>query len=305
LESGGAEARKPKHRLTKVLFGVCGIGFLVVAFDETWQRSQGLPIPKPWAFVSAAALVLVGLVCLARAWTSLFQDQGKSPSLTAAFYTSQLGRYIPGVIWQVLAQVGLATEAGASLPQASTAFGVFALVEVAAGGTVGATLALFGGGMPWALRLSALLMLIPLLALRRRWIARALHIAGRLIRRELKGDFIPSQRAILHSYLFTLMTIVLNGLAFALLATSLRAGTPILRSLAAFGFAWTIGFVAIPFPSGIGVREAVLILTVGSGVPTSYIIAASVSHRLVSMVAELAMIVASRTRLRRAVRRDG
>jgi Uncharacterised protein family (UPF0104). len=209
------------------------------------------------------------------------------------------------VIWQVLAQVGLATEAGASLPQASTAFGVFALVEVAAGGTVGATLVLFGGGMPLGVRLSASLMLLPLLALRRRWIARALHLAGRLIRRELTGDFIPSQRAILQSYLFTLMTIILNGWAFALLLSSLRPGTPILRSLAAFGFAWTIGFVAIPFPSGIGIREGALILSVGSGVPTSYIIAASVSHRLVSMMAELTMIAASRARLRRAVRRDG
>ncbi len=97
------------------------------------------------------------------------------------------------------------------------------------------------------------------------------------------------------------MTIVLNGFALDLLLSSLRAGTPILRSVAAFGFAWTIGFVAIPFPSGIGIREAALILTIGSGAPTSYVIAASVSHRLVSMMAELLMIVASRASLKAAV----
>src|SRR5438105_2580600 len=235
---------------------------------------------------------------LARAWTRLFVRESLNRCLAAGFYASQLGRYIPGAIWQPLAQVGLATQAGASLQQASTGFGVFALVEVAAGGTVGATLAVLGRGLPLAVRLSALLMLVPMLVLRRGWIVRTLHMVTRLTRKRFGGGIVPSQRAILSSYCWTLVTLVLNSAAFTVLLSSFRGGAPILRSAAAFGFAWTIGFLAIPFPSGIGIREAILILALRSAVPTSYVIAASVTHRLVSMVGELLMIISSRIVLR-------
>ena len=295
-----AEPRKPARwaRVLKWTFGLIGVAFLAVTFAETWHRSQGLPIPASWAFVSAAVLILMGLMCLARAWVGLFSAAHMSRSLSAAFYASQLGRYIPGAIWQVLAQVGLATEAGATAPQASAAFGVFAIVEVAAGGTVGATFAVTGGGSSSALRLAAVTMLIPLLFLQRRWISWALHIAGRILHRTFEDDLVPPQRAILRSYCWTLGTLVVNGFAFAILLRSLTGSASFGRDVSAFGFAWTVGFLAVPFPSGIGIREAVLILTVGSRVPTSFVIAASVSHRLVSMVCEIVMIVASRIGLR-------
>jgi uncharacterized membrane protein YbhN (UPF0104 family) len=288
--------------LLRWLFGCVGIGFLAVAFNQTWQRSQGLPIPSAWAFGAAGLLIIGGLMCLARAWTRLFSEAEISRALSAAFYTSQLGRYIPGVIWQVLAQVGLATQAGASLPQASTAFGVFALVELAAGGVIGATLGVSGGDLAGVARLSAGLMLVPLLLLQRRWIVWAIHLAARLTRRSFADDLVPGQSAIVRSFFWTVATLVLNCVAFAILLHSMQVGAPIVRTASAFGFAWTVGFVAIPFPSGIGIREAVLMLTVASQVPKSSIIAASVGHRLVGMVSELVMIVVSRVGLKPAAR---
>src|SRR5438105_12183179 len=125
----------PRHlgRALRWLFGLAGITFLVIAFRETWRRSQGLPIPKAWAFAAAELLLLFGLLCLARGWARLFSDPGINRSLAAGFYTSQLGRYIPGAVWQFFGQVGLATQAGPSLSRASTAFGVHAAVQLAAG----------------------------------------------------------------------------------------------------------------------------------------------------------------------------
>jgi hypothetical protein len=285
-------------RLLKYLFGFLGVTFLVATFAETWHRSQGLPIPKPWAFVVTALLILAGLGCLARSWVGLLPDQGIRRSLATAFYTSQLGRYIPGAIWQVLAQVGLATDAGASLPHASTAFGVFALIELAAGGTVGATLAFFGPGVHPILRGTAIALLVPLLFLQRGWIVWALHVVGRLTRQTFADDLVPPQRAILVSYLWTLMTLLLHSLAFALLLVSITSEVSVSRSTAAFGFAWTVGFLAVPFPSGIGIREAVLMATLAPGVPKTYVIASSVAHRLVGMICELVMIIVSRAGLK-------
>ena len=259
-------------------------------------RSRG-----PWALVAAGVAIIAGLICLARAWIGLFSTTRITRALAAAFYTSQIGRYIPGAIWQVLAQVGLATEAGVSLPQASTAFVVFALIEVVAGGTIGAALAVLGHDLSTTTRLFALLMLVPLLFLQRRWIVWAMGLVGRITRKTFPETLVPTQGAILRSYGWTLSTLLLNGVAFAVLLASVQPGTSFAHSVAAFGFAWTIGFLADPFPSGIGIREAVLMFTIGGPVPKSIIIAASVSHRLVSMICELLMIVASRIALRREV----
>jgi hypothetical protein len=282
--------------LLKWVFGLAGIAFLVIVFRDTWRRSQGLPIPKAWAFLAAAILIIVGLFCLARGWVMLLPEQASKRSIAAGFYASQLGRYIPGAVWQALAQVGLATRAGASLSHASTAFGIHALVQLAAGGAVGAALVLFGSGIPLAIRLSAPLALLPLFLLRRKWLVRALHIVERLTRRTFADDLVPSQGAILSSYGWTVCTLVANSLAFTLLLSSLPGGVSILASSAAFGLAWTIGFLAVPFPSGVGVREAVLLVTIGYTVSRSHVIAASISHRLVVMAAELLVVMSSRIR---------
>jgi len=289
-------------RLLRWVFGLAGVTFLILAFRETWRRSQGLPIPRAWAFVSAAALTLVALYCLARAWIRLLVERGAGGSLTAGFYASQLGRYIPGTVWQALAQVGLATRSGIPLPQASTAFAVQALVQVAAGGFIGSSVAVFGKGFPLAARLLAPLALPSLLMLRRRWLVSALRITGRFVRKSFADDLVPSQSAILSSFGWTFCAVLANSLAFALLLTSLRGGAPIVASSSAFALAWLIGFLAVPFPSGIGVREAILLVTIGFEVPRGHVIAASVGQRLVLMAADVVAIVASRIRHRARVR---
>jgi hypothetical protein len=280
------------------VFGLAGIAFLVITFRETWRRSQGLPIPKAWALSAAGALTLAALFCLARAWIRLLAARDVSRSLAAGFFTSQLGRYIPGAVWQAFAQVGLATDAGVSLRHASTAFGVQALVQVAAGGLLGACLALFGQGVPLIARLLSLVGLLALLVLRRAWLVRALRMVGRVLRRDFADGLVPSQSAILVSFGWTLLAVAANSVAFAMLLASLPGGAPIAESTSAFAFAWLVGFLAVPFPSGIGVREAVLLLTIGFQVPRSHVIAASVSQRLLLIGADLVAIVFSRLRMR-------
>ena len=290
------------RRLLRWAFGASGVAFLAISFAATWERSQGWPVPSAPAIVGGFVLVAVGLLSLARSWSRLFPERERGHRLTAAFFASQLGRYIPGVIWQALAQVGLASEAGSSLTQASTAFGVFTVAEVAAGGTLGATLAIAPDGPSTTIRLAAALMVVPAVLLWRRWIAWGLHLLGRITRRTFADELIPSQGAIVGSYAWIVMTLVANGAAFAVLLAAVQGTDLQARSVAAFGFAWTVGFLAVPFPSGLGVREAVLILATGA--PASAVIAASVLHRLISMGCEVLMIVGSRVAARAGVGPD-
>jgi uncharacterized membrane protein YbhN (UPF0104 family) len=57
---------------------------------------------------------------------------------------------------------------------------------------------------------------------------------------------------------------------------------------------WVLGYVAIFIPSGLVVREAVLIAVLT--VPNSVVLSASVAHRLLGLAAEATMTAASHLR---------
>jgi len=87
------------------------------------------------------------------------------------------------------------------------------------------------------------------------------------------------------------------SLGFALLLHGLAPGTSIPYAASAFSLAWALGFAALPFPSGLGVREAALAFLLPGA--TAQVIAASIALRLVSIAVELGFGVLSARGLRR------
>jgi uncharacterized membrane protein YbhN (UPF0104 family) len=63
--------------------------------------------------------------------------------------------------------------------------------------------------------------------------------------------------------------------------------------LAAYAFAWTVGYIALPVPTGLGIREATLAVVLPVAVVGS-VVALSAIHRLVTMIAEFGVFIASR-----------
>ena len=86
---------------------------------------------------------------------------------------------------------------------------------------------------------------------------------------------------------------IASGLAFAVLLSAIHTLPEPTIAVSAFGAAWTIGFLAVPFPAGVGVREAVLIALVGRTTGAGAVIAASVAHRVVTIIGEFVFIVVS------------
>lgn len=288
----------PKRRIggiLRIVFAVLGLVFMAIAFRHTWDRSTSHELPRWGYLLGAQALALISLAGASRGWVCLFEGRGSDASLAQAFYTAQLGKYVPGAIWQAAGQVGLSRSADVSLAQATTAFPVHALTQVAAGGTIGATLAIVGIHLPVGVRLLAVLGLVLVLPLRRVWMLWVLERVTRLLKKGSLED-LPSQTSILRSYAWGIWTLLWSGSAFAVLAYALHAASPAAAAVPAFAAAWTVGFLAVPFPSGIGVREAVLIATVASPSGAGPVIVASVVHRLVTMLGELVMIAFTKTR---------
>ena len=274
-------------RALRLLFGLGGAAFLVIAFRETWDRTHESVLPEWPSLLTAFGLAVTGLIAADRGWRALLPG-GESRALSRAFFAAQLGKYIPGGVWQAAGQIGMSVQAGIPAPQAGVALMVHALTQVAAGGALGAMVALTGTDLSGAARLATAGALSTVALLHKGWMVRLIRAV-----RPAAITLVPPQRAILASSAWSVATLVASGGAFALLARGTEASGPPAMLIAAYALAWVVGFLALPFPSGIGVREAVLIATIG---PPAPVIAVSLIHRLIVMAAEAAMVMASRVR---------
>lgn len=278
--------------VARVVFALAGVGFLAWAFLATWERSEGLPL-APWPRMAlAVALGSLGLTFAVRAWAALLQVR-VTRGLAWGFFLSQLGKYVPGGVWQAVGQVGYASRV-VSPTRATGAFAVFTFVQAAAGGTAGAFVALFAVELAWPLRLLALAGPSLLLILRRAWMLRAVRAYARFRRQDDLDptEVVPSGPAIRRSTLWTALVHLALGLGFALVLPEPWTPETVLLATVAFPLAWTVGFLALPFPAGLGIREAVLIALLPA--TTAAVIAASVAYRLVLMASEVVMMATAR-----------
>jgi SAM-dependent methyltransferase len=131
----------------------------------------------------------------------------------------------------------------------------------------------------------------------------ALRLVGRKISR-LDVAFVPTQQAILRSYAWAVVATAAAAVSFTIIARPHHAGI-VVASIAAFATAWWIGFVAIPFPSGIGIREAVLLAALRAPLGSGVVLGAAIGQRLVSIVAEATLIGGSGTHRLRSRRAAG
>jgi uncharacterized membrane protein YbhN (UPF0104 family) len=122
--------------------------------------------------------------------------------------------------------------------------------------------------------------------------------AHHLIRRIPGSDQLPTQKDIITFYLWALATIGSLSATYAILLGSLDTGANPFFVFCAFALSWLVGFLAVPIPAGVGVREAVLVALL-PGVGTAPLLAASLALRLLSIGAELLAVAGNKMAIRR------
>lgn len=284
-------------RALRVAFGVAGIVFVVIAFRHTWNRSRTVVLPPAWRLVAAEALIMAGLLSSALAWSRLF-GRRVDRALMRAFLLSQPAKYIPGGAWQIVGQVGLSHQTGVALDRAVAAFPVWVAIQVAATGTAGAFLSITSG-IDARVRGLSLLGLLTLGLLHRGWLVGLTRLYAKWRKKAMGEDVVPAQRAILVATAWTLLTVAATGAGFGLLLSSLH-GRGIVAAIPIFSLSWVAGFLVIPVPGGLGVREAVMLALAGAAGGAT--IAASVLQRLLAIAAEALLALLSLRRSRSAPR---
>jgi len=289
-----AASRWVKFGLLAITLGFCAYG-LAVQRTEAVADLQRLS----WAAVIGAAIAaMAGLGCMMLSWRALLADLGSPLPLRAAtrvLFIAQLGKYVPGAVWAAAAQVEMAHEHEVPRKRSASATVVAMLVTLATGLLVAAVaLPLSSGDAArqywWALALAppALIGLYPPVTC---WVLnRVLRLAKRppLERRISGGGMIRAVAWTLLAWAF------LSVHAWLLVADMTGKGLSVLPIAAgAYALAWSVGFVLIPFPGGVGPRELALIAALAPVMPRGSAIVVAVVSRLVMTAADLAWAAAA------------
>ncbi len=291
-----------RRRLLQTVLFVVGLAGIGVAAAKAMHDAKAHVLPSPGALVTGAVLALVAILASAQAWLALFSDLLRSradrSALRGTFLLSQLTKYLPvGGVVQAASQLGLARAIGIPWRRTAVAFPVSVVGAVVGGATIGGGI-VFASDLPAWTRAVALLSVGSVLLLHRGLMAWVLDRARRFVRRIPESDQLPTQLDIVMFYVWALVTIGSLSAAYALLVRSLTSHVNPLLVFSAFAFSWVVGFLVVPVPAGVGVREAVLVFLL-PGVGTAPLLAASLALRLLSIGAELSAFLGNKIATRR------
>jgi glycosyltransferase 2 family protein len=253
------------------LIAVLGLGALFVA--RRWDELSTVLGTLSWpAIVAAAPLAALGQLAAMQAYRAITADLGAPlpvPPAGRVYFVSQLGKYLPGTVWGMVALVTLSRQYRV-MRKTSIATGLLVLgFSVATAVLLAAALLPFGALQSvrhfWYV---GLLIPLTLVGLHPRVVGTVLDAALRRIGR------LPMPRRM--SYAGTLRVAgwqTLSWLLFGLHAWALVLGlggsvspTTLAVSIGGFALSYGIGPLFVLMPAAAGVRETAIVLTLGSSV---------------------------------------
>ena len=313
----GPAARLARSRLARWGFVAVAVGLADWAVVS--HRTEVLSALRRLdaATLAAAALATAGNVLLAgMVWWTAMSDLGSRLPLRVAariFYIGQLGKYVPGSVWPLIAQAELGRDYQVPRRRTATATVVTMLLGVTSALLLALVTLPFapGGVLPAGVGWVELLV-IPLLvvlhpAVLSRGVNRALRLAGRepLEQPTSLGGTARATAWAVGSWAFA-------GLQVFVLAVGLGApadaGTLAL-AIGGYALAWAVGFVVVVAPAGAGARELVLAAFLSRVLDSGSIVVAVLLSRVLFTCLDLGLaglaVIAVRRHLPAAGARGG
>jgi uncharacterized membrane protein YbhN (UPF0104 family) len=276
------------------------VGLAVYGLVSQWtQVHAALGRLDGWDVAGATVCAIAGLGCMMLAWRALLADLGSPLPLPAAIrvmFVGQLGKYVPGAVWAVAAQVELARDYAVPRRRSATASLVSMAVTLVVGLlAAGLTLPLVSAHAVrhywWVLAvipLAAACLYPPVIKF---GLDRVLRVLGRA---PLEGSV--GRGGMVRALGWTTLGWLCYG-AHAWFLISVFAGTgkgageaggTFALSLGAYALAWAVGFLIIFFPGGIGPREVALIAVLAPVMPSGSALVVALASRVVMTVGDLA-----------------
>ncbi len=269
------------RRLIRYGFLAVALGFGVYAVAAQWDAVVAGFAKLSWqALAGSLAAVVAALLGAMLTWRTLLADLGsplRPRPAAKVFFVGQLGKYIPGAVWPVLAQMELGRELGVPRPRSAAAFFLMMPIQIATGLLV--TLVTLG----WD-RYGWLLLLIPLLLvlLEPKVINAVIGYALRRLKRE------PLERPLTRRGMLTALGWALAGwLAYGVHLYFVAPQGGLIFAIGAFALSWCLGIVTFVIPAGAGVRELAMVAVLAPQLDAGAAIAVALSSRIVIIVGDL------------------
>lgn len=206
----------------------------------------------------SAILLAVSLALTPSGWILICRSMGSripASEMFAAWYASQLGRYIPGKIWLFAGRAGFLKTRGMKMGRAAATTAYELFFTVASIGLLVMVLAIISpevfqhtGGRVAAIAASSAILLLPLLHPVQSFLCR---------KKGIDPGQLPSIRTSLTTTLIFAVLWMIRGLSlFLLLKGTGLTEIHFSHSVAAAPLSWLAGYIVFFVPGGIGVREA-------------------------------------------------
>ncbi len=312
--SADQKGSRPLIQILKYILIIVVVYFAGKKLVDNWNEVITYDwVLNPYLLVLAVLTHILTFVLLAQVWCFLISGFGYRVSLPTAFkisYIANLGRYIPGKIWQVFGMVYLAKRAGINEEAAVASWGLAQMFAIPAAFLACLTAVAWhpellateishfiGTGLYVATALVFVISVLMILIPNRTLIL--FNLVLRLFKRP-EVRFQLNKVTALKVYVGYFVAWLVFGFSFWLFVTSIAGGVkiPVVAGIGAFVISYQIGYLTIFSPGGLGVRELIL-----TSVMTAYLgpVAAgvAVASRLWNMVSEIiAALIALKIKLK-------
>lgn len=272
-----------------IVVAVAGGVFVARAIADGYDASRDAIADASIGWLLASVPVaLIGMTLVGVPWRRSMRLLGASPRMGDTlvwYFLGQLGKYVPGSLWPIVGRSELARRGGVPRPAA------YGSVVLTLGATYLAAVLVVVGALPFAGENGLggawwVLLLLPLgiVALHPAVVGTGKRLVERVVRRPI-DVVIPSWRD-------SIELVVRHAPAWFVIATSTwcvaRAFDPSAgwAELVVPGvLSWVVGFVVVPAPGGLGVREFAFVaaaVSLGDGIAGTV----AVVSRLAFMLAD-------------------
>ncbi|MEN9643468.1 MAG: hypothetical protein RL238_137 [Actinomycetota bacterium] len=289
-----------KRALVAVLV-VAVIVFAWLALHDTWSEVKvSLRTLRITDLVVAVVAGLVSAWALFRAWRTILHglhvDTLAGHDARTMFFCSQLGKYVPGSVWPAVIQseIGTRSNVPRSVVLSSYAFALVAGVGVGGVFAVGTLTHPVSGWMQVAAVGAVVGGLLLCVAF--------VHPSGsqrlwrRLLRSRVPAGGLPSLDVgvTARALAWTALGWAALGLHAWVLARPFGASASDAVFVAgSFALAWVAGIAALPLPAGAGLREAVLVVTLGALIGKPEAISVALISRLLMIANDVGLSLAA------------
>ncbi|MGW7483381.1 lysylphosphatidylglycerol synthase transmembrane domain-containing protein [Nonomuraea muscovyensis] len=273
--------RSRVRRLLRVGFLLVALGFGAWAVASQWDGVvAGFARLNPALLAGSLVAVVAALLGAMLTWRTLLADLGSPLEFrpaTKVFFVGQLGKYIPGTVWPVLAQMEMGRDLGVPKARSAAAFFLMMPIQLATGLLV--TLVTLG----WD-RYGGLLLLVPVLLvlLEPKVINGVIGFGLRKLGRE------PLEHPLTRRGMLTALCWALAGWAcYGLHLYFVLPEAGLVFAVGAFALSWCLGIMTFVVPAGAGVREAVMVAVLAPVLDSGAAIAVALCSRAVIIVGDL------------------